>query len=520
MSNDEPDFGEPSSPFESLPPKASTVPAQPGDEVELALIGAVLGDPDGQIYAVAKNLPAAAFLNPEARKIWEALQDGVRIDDTLKLIEVTRLPFTRIAELCQMDRLGTLASMHTAELWRRHRLRLKEELARRIAEANTIEPEEWKRLIDGLAEGSELSFPARSLSEFGIPKSGDRSILLGDRYLNRGDGGVLVSTSGVGKSSMSLQAASKWALGQDFFGIKPNGELRSLIIQSEDSDGDIGEVWFSLQHCLELSLEEREKIGRNVLLVTNRVHRGAAFVAELRKLIRLHKPDLVWVNPLQAFIDGDVTDSQDLGAFLREGLNSLNEPASFGYIVVHHTTKPPQPGQAADLKWYEQMYQMAGGAEIINWARFIMSLRPTDEEGKFNLVLAKRGRRAGVTKKVEQGAGFRDEPVTSIALQHSHEHVEVHGRKMPIIFWESSDHDPKPKKAPANKNPFGPTVDDLMPVLKVPAEKAVNVAFIRRAMAGIRPMTPTRLFDLLAEGVAEGRIVKVGSEREPAYYAK
>lgn len=519
MSNEEPDFEvAPSSPFETLP--ARTQPAAPGDEVELALVGAVLGDPDGNLYSTVRTLPVAAFANIEARTIWRALSDGVPVGDTVQLLAVTKLPFARIAELCQMDRMGTMASMHAAELWRRHRQNLKASLARQIAEAQDIDPEEWKRKIDALAEGNSVVFPARPLTSFEIPPHGDKSILLGDRFLNRGDGGILVSTSGVGKSSMSLQMAVLWGLGKDAFGIKPNGPIKSLIIQSEDSDGDIGEVWHSIQHRIELSLEERSQVERNVILVTNRVHRGVEFVAQLRQLIRLHRPDIVWINPLQAFIDGDVTDSQDLGAFLREGLNSLNEPATFGYIIVHHTTKPPQPGQAGDVKWYEQMYQMAGGAEIINWARFIMSLRATDDEGKFNLILAKRGRRAGVTKQVEQGAGFRDEIVTAIPLQHAHEQVVVNGRKMSVIFWESSDHDTKPKKPAPARSPYSPSVEDIIPVLKVAPDKALNVYAIRRAMAGIRPMTPSRVFELLAEGVESGKITKTGPDREPTYYVK
>jgi hypothetical protein len=502
---------------------AAPVPAVhilPGEEVELAYLGAVLGDPDGLLFAQGRTLPVLALGNLEARKLWRALQEGCRVDDVLGLVGKSGVPMGRVLELSQMDRMGTMASIHLDEIWRRHRLRLQQALARKIAESQTIEPEEWKKAIDGIAEGSGDVNHSLPLSDFKIPPDGDRSILLGNRFLNRGDGGVISSTSGVGKSSMSLQAAVLWALAMDFFGIKPNGALKSLVVQSEDSEGDVAEVWASIKFKLQLTEAQVRIVEQRVIIVSDRTHRGAAFIANLRLLVRKHKPDIVWINPLQAFIDGDVTDSKDLGKFLREGLNGLNEPPDFGIILVHHTTKPAAPGSnQEERRWSETMYDMAGGAEIINWARFIMSLRATDAEGKFNLVLAKRGRRAGITKQVEQGAGFRDEIVTSVAIQHAHEMMEIPGRKgkLPVIFWEPSDHDPKPKKAA--KGQFGPSIDQILPAFRVAPDKAITLNQAVRAVKSIVPMSQAKLAAFIAEAVASGKLVKGGPDREPTYYA-
>lgn len=281
------------------------------------------------------------------------------------------------------------------------------------------------------------SLPPRGLSNFKIPADTDRSVLLGHRYLNRGDGAVLVGTSGMGKSALCLQLAITWALGRECFGVKPNGPLRSLILQSEDSDGDIAEMWVSMSRVMGLTKKEIEQVDERVKIVTERVHRGLGFVNVLRTHAAAHRPDLVWINPLQAFMDGDVTDSQDLGTFLRGHLNRLN--ADFAYFLVHHTTKPATGKDRAERLWHEVMYDMAGGAEIINWARAIMSLRPSAHEGDFNLVLAKRGRRAGVSREVPQGVGFKIEPVTTIPLKHSKgrfDDIPGRARPLPAIFWE------------------------------------------------------------------------------------
>jgi hypothetical protein len=363
------------------------------------------------------------------------------------------------------------------------------------------------------------------LMEFTVPPDNDRSVLLGNRYLNRGDGGVLSSTSGMGKSSISLQMAAEWARGRDFAGIKPNGPLKSLIIQSEDSAGDIGEVSASLRHGLKLTAADSDLLSQRVIIHTERVARGAVFIAMLRRLIGKHKPDLVWINPLQAFMEGDVTQGQDLSAFLRGGLNSLNEPPSFGYILVHHTTKPSTGKERSDRLWHEVMYDMAGGAEIINWARFVMSLRATATDGEFNLVLAKRGRRAGVTQLVEQGAGTREEAITTIPLRHAHERIKLdgHDRTMPLIFWEPREADKldengKPegvKKGGApEKYPFS-MFRSIFPAKNEPGKK---LAELHRLAVQNVPIPAKTLHGVLQRYAASGLIQVIETPTEPMRY--
>lgn len=353
----------------------------------------------------------------------------------------------------------------------------------------------------------------RSIFDFGVVADGDASILLGERYLNRGDGMVIVSTSGMGKSAMCVQGATELALNRGPFGIQGNGPLKSLIVQSEDSDGDIGEVAHSIKTVLELTPQQITEVNSRVKVVCDRINRGARFIAALKLLIVEFKPDLVWINPLQAFIDGDVTDSKDLGAFLREGLNSLNSPPSFGYIIIHHTTKPATGKERAERQWHEVMYDMAGGAEIINWARAILSLRATPTEGEFNLVLAKRGRRAGVTKKVPNGVGFILEPVTTIPLKHAKGHIDVPGHKrgIPKIYWEPREADatqaPEPQKRggrPA-KYLFEYYADKFPAV----TSQGLPLAQLSRHLSQTLPIKPDALFHALRRWKEEGHVESI-----------
>ena len=355
---------------------------------------------------------------------------------------------------------------------------------------------------------------ARPFMSFAMPAKDDPSILLGNRFLCRGDGGILASTSGMGKSSLSLQAATTWALGRPLFGgLDPHGRaLKSLIFQAEDSDGDMAEVKFSMIHAMQLTEAEQGQVAANVIIITDRIHRGLSFLTELRRQIAIHKPDIVWINPLLAFIGGDVNDAKAAGEFLREGLNSLNEPASFAYIVIHHTAKPPK--ERADRKWNEVMYEMAGSADLTNWARFVISLRASETEGRFNLVLAKRGVRAGYTKP--SVTGNFNEPVTVLGLRHSKERMEVFGtdgvaQSLPVIHWEPCEAEAEAPKAPPAKPGRKQKYDfavfrTAFPKLNEPPQ-TLNI--IHRKVSDISAIPLTSFKDLCLRATAAGLLDRV-----------
>lgn len=298
-----------------------------------------------------------------------------------------------------------------------------------------------KKEKEGVQETEAAKEPvliARPLGDFRLPDKDDPNVLIGKRWLSRGDIFILASTSGMGKSSLSIQAAVTWGLGLPLFGgFHPHRPLKSLIIQSEDGDGDIAEVRLSLEHAMKLTPEQCEQVNQNVIIVTDRVHRGLSFRAELKRLVDLHSPDIVWINPLLAFIGGDVNDSTDVGTFLREQLNSLNEPARFAYGVVHHTAKPPKDRK--ERQWNEVMYEMAGSADLTNASRAVLALQATETQGEFRLIAAKRGPRAGLTERVpgtQNPEIMFDQPTSVINLRHSKDKMTVNGQELPVIHWE------------------------------------------------------------------------------------
>lgn len=299
----------------------------------------------------------------------------------------------------------------------------------------------------------------RDLGAFGLPAEDGPDELIGqNRYICKGDSCLIVSSSGMGKSSLQMIWAARIALGRPCLGIETKRGETSLIIQAEDSDGDIGELWFSIKHTMQLTDEEIKIVRKRVIVVRDKVNRGAKFIASMRALIAKVKPAFVWLNPLHAFAGCDIANAQEMGNFLREGLNKANRDESYAYMIIHHTPKPMTGKAVADKKWHEFMYDAAGSAELVNWARAVITLKPTDVEGDFNLVLAKRGKRAGVRLEVEGEATTFLEITTKIPIRQSNRTLRIEGRKRPfhLLDWTVREKDPEPEaKAPGNKHVSG-----------------------------------------------------------------
>lgn len=245
---------------------------------------------------------------------------------------------------------------------------------------------------------------------FNYDTRNDPNTLLGQRWLCRSGSCLLVGQTGIGKSSLGVQAAIAWALGEPFFGMAPIRPLRSLVIQAENDVGDLAEMF-----CGVLIGTDRvgmlERIQSQLVFVTETAQSGNAFHPFARGLVEKHRPDLVWIDPLLAFLGGNVSDQEVVSAFLRNGLGAIAQETGIAWFVVHHANKPPRdPAVRNALLSGDYSYLGSGSSELANWARAVLVLQEV-ENGLFELRAAKRGRRAGL----EDAA---DTPATEIYLQH------------------------------------------------------------------------------------------------------
>jgi hypothetical protein len=219
--------------------------------------------------------------------------------------------------------------------------------------------------------------------------------LLGNRYLERGGSMVIVGSSGIGKSSSSMQQDILWAVGREAFGIKPSKPLKILTIQAENDRGDLTEMAQGVMRGIKLTPEENELLKKNVHYVFEQSRTGSIFLSEcVRPLLEKYRPDILRIDPFMAYLGGDITHAKDTAAFLRQGLNPLLTEFGCACILVHHTTKT-SGRDTTKFRPDDFMYLGAGSADIVNWARAVLVIDSSQERGKYRFLAAKRGSRIG-----------------------------------------------------------------------------------------------------------------------------
>lgn len=235
---------------------------------------------------------------------------------------------------------------------------------------------------------------AVSLGELQRPLADSPEELLRNRYLCRGGGLLLAGPTGIGKSSLSMQFMISWALGRPVFGIEPARPIKSLLIQAENDDGDLAEMRDGIVKGLELTPEERQEAFSQIFVVQENSRAGAAFFSDtVRPLLEQHRPDVVFIDPALAYLEGDSNSTADVGEFLRRQLNPLLAQFQCAAVVVHHTKKPSGKAESTGMLFGEGAYLGAGSIEWANWARAVLALRATSSREVFELHAGKRGGR-------------------------------------------------------------------------------------------------------------------------------
>jgi len=265
----------------------------------------------------------------------------------------------------------------------------------------------------------------------------DPNAVIGSRWMCKGYSCLLISQSGVGKSSFALQFMVSLALKRSFFGIEAKRPLKVLFLQNENDLGDVAEAYQDICGGMNLHIPERQQLKENLVIYRLKRVVGQGFLDKMRDLIRLHAADVVVVDPLMAFIGIPVTDQEAMTDWCRQGLDSVLTETGAVLFAVHHTTKPrsakDKEGQtAADLA-----YAGAGASELVNYVRDAAVLeRCAGDEPVFKFSLTKRRGRSDLR---DNNGDF----ASSIYVRHS----PTRG----VIRWERSlppnqDADSKPEK--------------------------------------------------------------------------
>lgn len=231
------------------------------------------------------------------------------------------------------------------------------------------------------------------------PSGSDPNELIKSRFLCRGGSLVLAGPTGIGKSSLMMQLSILFSIGEPCFALQPSRSLKVMIVQAENDEGDMAEMRDGVIGGLDLKPSDRSTALSNVVIVTEDAKTRENFATMLDQLLEAHKPDLVVVDPAFAYIGGDASSQKDVSAFLRNMVNPVIHKHNVGFILVHHVNKPPTGEQKSNWQAGDFAYLGSGSAEFANWARGVIAIRSIGSDSVFELMLAKRGRRAGWVDK-------------------------------------------------------------------------------------------------------------------------
>ena len=253
----------------------------------------------------------------------------------------------------------------------------------------------------------------------------DPTTVLGNhRWLCKGGSLLIVGQSGTGKSSLMMQAAVHWALGRDFFGIKPAKPLRAIVLQAENDAGDISEALQDVMAGAYIDATERLQLRDALAIYRDTVSTGTTFTKALRDLVVSHQADIVFVDPLLSFAGIDVSDQEQASKFLRHDLAPILLETGAVLVAMHHTGKPKASADKEGQTTADLAYAGLGSSEFTNWFREVAVLfRCQGEEPIYKFGLTKRRGRAGLKDHENQFKG-------EIYIRHAAEKG--------VIRWEYS----------------------------------------------------------------------------------
>ena len=283
------------------------------------------------------------------------------------------------------------------------------------------------------------------------PESENPRAIFKNGYGRKGHLALFTSISGSGKSVGIVQQLYAWGKGEaGVFGIEPVRPLRIAYIGSEDDDEELYEFrtnmrkGYSKHGWTEKDIREAE----DRIIDESRSFsglRGKRFTIQLKRLLKSRGYDVVVVNPIFSYFGVNLTNNDELNAFLRWDLEPVLKDPDHGCLMlgVHHSTKPNQNSQDGS-GWSGDAaaeYIGAGGATLVNFARAILVMLP--KKGKdipadtyYRLIGAKRGKR--LNWKLPSGKPSRERIVA-----HSED----------LIFWRTSTESEFPQKSGCKIDP-------------------------------------------------------------------
>ena len=221
-------------------------------------------------------------------------------------------------------------------------------------------------------------------------------------YLIRGEITVLAAPGGAGKTALATGLAVEIATGMELLGekIRKAHELKVLFINGEDGRSEIERrvMAFFLAHAHKIRLQSPDRLfvaGANDARVQRlsflrTTDRNSSMLDRtgfdaLEAALEALRPDVLILDPLVAFCGGgNMNDNAVMSLVIRE-LKRLATKFDCAVLIVHHTRKGPDDGNAEAI---------SGASATVNLARrAIMPVPMTDKEAtQFGVLPSERFR--------------------------------------------------------------------------------------------------------------------------------
>jgi replicative DNA helicase len=380
-------------------------------DFERYLLGAIIRD-NGTI---PEGLRIKDFFEPKHQEIAEAIlilkEQGRQIDE-LTVTEFLRVnksvvPVTYVSTTVTEIGFTNYNPDWATEIRRTSALR---EIIANAAEVQRLATEQQydPASLIAYAEGNLNQIIDRSKPKDGpqimsmesmmnFDRKNDPECVIGNRWLCKGGSLLLVSQSGVGKSSFALQFLVSLCINRPFFGIKAKRPLRIVMTQAENNLGDVAEAMQDITSGMNLYQSDYDVLRDNLFIYRDTNSVGQAFLDQMRKLIELHHADVILVDPLLSFAGIEVADQKQMTEFLRHGVAKILEETGCILVAVHHTTKPKSAKDKEGQTPSDLAYSGAGASELVNYVREVgVLVRQSGDDPVFKFSLTKRRGRAGM----------------------------------------------------------------------------------------------------------------------------
>lgn len=271
-------------------------------------------------------------------------------------------------------------------------------------------------------------FPPLSFNEIRNHRRADKHYIAGEGWLKRGVATLLIGGTGIGKSVLAEQIAAQLVTGKPLLGgIKVHHPCRVLLVEAENDREDLQLDFTSITRQFKLPLALLQK---NLQVYHVPGLPSSLFADWLDRVVRRFKPDVIIVDPYQAFVGGADMNRSD--SFLRwvGPIELILHTHQCAMLLVVHT---PKPKGHEEWTAREMVYLLAGTSAVSNWARASCELLNLKREGnRFRLHFSKRAEKTGLLHP--NGQVIRD-----LYVEHS---SDIHHP-----FWRVSEDQSAPVRA-------------------------------------------------------------------------